>query len=113
MAPDRWIDPPRLPLVDPFDGVCEAELEPWQPDDSTLRECCNFGYARGLCPRFPAGAPADAVRFTVDGSGEVRYVFEKEYTPTGHGAAESASGRLAVQARAFTEAWSRRPRKEK
>ena len=44
----------------------------------TLRELCNFGYARLRCPQH-AAAPqteADAVRFH-DG----RYVLEKEYGP--------------------------------
>jgi hypothetical protein len=112
MAPERWIDPPRLPLVDPFDGVCEARAEPWPPDEATLKERCNFGYARGHCPRFPADAPWDAVRFTVRGEDQVRYVLEREYAPAGHGAVETLSGRMAAQAGAFAQAWRRRPRKE-
>ncbi|MBI4873492.1 MAG: hypothetical protein HY822_02535 [Acidobacteria bacterium] len=112
LAPESWIDPPRLPLVDPFEGLCEAATEAWTPDGETLRECCSFGYARGRCARFPANAPCDAVRFTAAGDGEIRYVLEKDCAPVGHGPREAATGRLAAQAEAFAGAWNRRPRKE-
>ena len=112
MAPGRWIDPPRLPLVDAHDGVCEAAAATWEPDLETLKECCNFGYARGRCAHFPAGASFDAVRFSMNGAGEVRYVLEKDYAPLEHGARQDLSGRLAAQADAFAVAWGRRPRKE-
>jgi len=112
LAPARWSNPPRLSLLDAFDGLCEAGADVQTPDDTTLKECCNTGYARGRCARFPADAPWDAVRFTATGAGGFRYVFEKDYAPAESGAVETASGRLAAQASAFVEAWKRRPRKE-
>ncbi len=113
MAPERWSDPPRLPLIDPCDGVCEAEASLWTPDEAALKQYCNTGYARGRCPRFPAAAPYDAVRFTAGEDGEVRYVFEKNYSPAGHGVTPADGGRLAAQAAVFANAWTRRPRKER
>jgi hypothetical protein len=112
LEPRRWIGPPRLPLVDPFDGVCEAMPQAWTPDETTLREYCSFGYARGRCARFPAEAPADAVRFTMGDGQEVLYVLERDYAPVAYGAVGGAAPRLAAQAAAFAAAWARRPRKE-
>ncbi|MEI9970944.1 MAG: hypothetical protein WDO73_02210 [Ignavibacteriota bacterium] len=52
-----------LPLGDAWDGVCRAHPEsPSNPDETTLQSCCNMGYARGCCPRFPAGDGPDAAR---------------------------------------------------
>ena len=92
MAPARWTNPPRLSLLDAFDGVCEAGTDAGAPDDETLKECCNTGYARGRCERFPADAPWDAVRFTATGAGGFRYVFEKDYAPAESGSVETATG---------------------
>jgi hypothetical protein len=113
MTAQRWSNPPRLPLVDPWYGVCEAENGPWTPGEETLKECCNAGYARGRCARFPAAAPHDAVRFTAGAGGEILYVLEKDYSPAGHGTVAGSDGRLAAQAAAFAQSWARRPRKER
>jgi len=87
-----------LPLGDAWDGVCHTNPEsPWQPDEITLLSRCNLGYARGCCPRFPAGEGPDAARFTIaaDGADSVRlyYVLERDHRPWAHGALEySRSG---------------------
>jgi hypothetical protein len=51
------------PLGDLYGGHCAADtsavIEP-----ETLRRYCNFGYARGCCPR-AASSEADAARFMV------------------------------------------------
>jgi hypothetical protein len=73
----------RAPLGGIYTGVCEAGPQPAVPQDDVI-ECCNFGYGRGECPRFPAGAFADAVRFTRYKS-ELIYVLEKDHTPVEHG----------------------------
>ncbi len=112
MAPERWRNPPRLPLVDVFEGVCETMAEAWTPDDATLKEYCSFGYARGRCARFPADSPFDAVRFTMRGENQVCYTLEREYAPVKHGGVDALSGRLAAQATVFAAGWRRRPKKE-
>jgi hypothetical protein len=59
------------------------------PDETELRAWCNFGYARGDCPCFPADAPADAVRFSIaqadDAVITVRYCLERDHRPVQHG----------------------------
>lgn len=112
MASAGWSHPPRLPLIEAFEGLCEAGPEPLRPEKAALKEYCNLGYARGRCARFPAHAPWDAVRFTAGASGEIRYILEKNYSPAETGPADAATGRLAAQAGAFGEAWKRRARKE-
>jgi len=82
-----------LPLGDAWDGVCGVNPEvPWQPDEVSLFSCCNMGYARGCCPRFPAGDGPDAARFTIaaDGPGMLRvyYVLERDHHPWAHGPLE-------------------------
>jgi len=112
---------PRLPLGEPYAGVCHAGPSgPFEPSEPVLREFCNRGYARGQCGHFPEGHPADAVRFSVtadDDHGRVRmvYIIEQyhaplEYGPLEYAGATSGIGNwvgkqpaepLASQARAF------------
>jgi hypothetical protein len=69
-----------------------------------LRDLCNTGYARGRCDRFPAGAFADAVRFSRTADGRLIYILEKDHAPVEHGemdAARDPREPLASQARAF------------
>jgi hypothetical protein len=87
-----------LPLGDEWAGLCRAEpAAPAQPDDASW---CNLGYARGACPRFPAGDGPDAVRFTVraadDAGLRLYYVVERDHHPFAHGPLEYslASGAL-------------------
>jgi hypothetical protein len=93
-----WAIPPRAPLGVLCSGECHATPTP-QPAD---HDRCNFGYARGLCTRFPADAPADAVRFASHADG-VLYVLERNHTPVEHGIVRFADGSrlLEAQARVF------------
>src|SRR5215831_20741697 len=55
-----------LPLGGFWAGVCGAEaLTDDKKRSSVLLDlrCCNLGYARGQCSRFPNDGEADAVRF--------------------------------------------------
>jgi hypothetical protein len=118
--PDGWIHPPRLPLGDPYQGLCEAQ--PGDPYESR-HELCNTGYARGRCDRFPAHSAADAVRFSVTGDQDdavtLVYILEKNHAPAEHGVlnysipeARLVSGPigeiLAAQAGAFLKSYLRR-----
>jgi hypothetical protein len=127
---------PTLPLGDWWQGACHAAAgEPVEPPAGG-DVCCNLGYARGHCARFPEGAGADAVRFTIaapesapEGGPErtqgatvsIYYVAERDHRPFAHGAlqysvAEAAlaglpdSPLLARQAEAYAESYLRRKR---
>ena len=80
-----WAIPPRAPLGVLCAGECHADGTPRLAD----HERCNFGYARGLCKRFPADAAVDAVRFMIlarDGDLiQLRYICERDHAPQGHG----------------------------
>ena len=113
-----------FPLGDCFAGACHAQPgNPLEPDHESLRRSCNFGYARGICPRFPHADCADAVRFTIsrdDASGiGIYYVMERDHHPYLHGplAYSQASGRfegpveigeLLPQAQAYLSSYLRR-----
>jgi hypothetical protein len=113
-----WIHAPRLPLGDPYRGVCQAcPEEPFEPPESA-NDLCNCGYARGRCDRFPPGSEADAVRFSIT-SLEVdlvrlTYVLERGHAPVEHGTLKYAIREsrlvdtparpiLEMQAKAFLE----------
>jgi hypothetical protein len=88
-----WAKPPRLPLGDPCRGSCRAVPgEAFIPGDDQQRELCNLGYARKRCRRFPTGAEADAVRFSIESDDgerlEIVYVLEKDWAPVRHGRVE-------------------------
>jgi hypothetical protein len=117
-----WTKPPRLPLGDPYYGLCRVDpMRDWSPDEPTLRELCNLGHAR-RCSRFPQGPGADAVRFSVvsDGESSLRlfYVREQDHSTLEHGdiecseAGEILSGpddaMLRGQARAYAASYLRR-----
>jgi hypothetical protein len=111
-----WIHAPRLPLGDPYRGVCHAiPAELFEPPESDQRELCNCGYARGKCGRIPLEAP-DAVRFSVvddsDGRLKITWVVEKDHMPLDFGIVECAEGSmagfnalLAAQADAFVRSY--------
>jgi hypothetical protein len=115
-----WIHAPRLPLGDPYRGICHAvEGEPFEPTESDQRDLCNCGYARGHCNRVP-GDSADAVRFSVanDKGGliKITWVIEKDHSPVEFGTLEYCEGKLldarsiggtllATQASAFIESY--------
>lgn len=83
-----------LPLGNRWTGLCRAVAgENCQPDEAQLYPLCHFGYARGVCDRFPANDPgADAVRFTIradDGRTlHLYYVLERDHHPLAHGPLE-------------------------
>jgi hypothetical protein len=92
-----WIQPPRLPLGGPYSGFCRAaDGDPFEPGESALRECCNIGYARGRCARFPVQAGVDALRFSIEADTdniiEIVFVREREWSPTGYGRAQWRTG---------------------
>jgi hypothetical protein len=89
-APLAYSTMPR-PLGDCWMGTCRAGLDPdAEPDMAVLDSLCNFGYARGRCPRFPEDDPGpDAVRFAITrvaaSSLELCYVQERDHHPFAHG----------------------------
>jgi hypothetical protein len=115
---------PRLPLGDPYTGLCRVDpMRDWRPDEATLRESCNLGYACGRCPRFPKQAGPDAIRFSVTGdqNGVLRifYVCEQNHSPLEHGTLEYSLGSAAFlkghsnpllqkQAQAYVDSYLRR-----
>ena len=125
----NWVHAPRLPLGDFYRGVCRSQAsESFDPPESSQRDLCNYGYARGRCERFPADSPGDAVRFSVitdegvgDEGGRLRlvYIVEKDHAPADHGTVESRTEQIqslslrendvmSGQARAFLESYLRR-----
>ena len=98
-----WPHPRRLPLGSGFVGICRAQArEEFRPSEFAMLDCCNLGYARGACPRFPADGAADAVRFAVAGDEPglivIQYVVEKDYLPHEHGTLEFDRNRGAFRA---------------
>jgi len=123
MDEKRWPAPPRLPLGDPYAGLCKARAQPHVPSESALRDLCNQGYARGSCGEFPRESDPDAIRFGIarDSGGIVRIVFvvESNHLPHEHGAVEYSreSGQFVQapaeeiprkQAQAYLESYLRR-----
>mgnify|MGYP005847659783 CR=1 FL=1 len=108
-----WVNPPRVSLVEPCDGVCSRTGA--RPAEEILRESCNAGYARGRCALISEDDP-DAVCFTISGGGEVlrqvRFILEREHAPVETGWAVDAppGSPLEAQAKAFLAAWRRRSR---
>jgi hypothetical protein len=91
----------------------------WEPGGDLLRECCNFGYARGRCDHFPAEERVDAIRLTAwereGGVLELQYVLEGNHEPLRHGrlsgeVGSDLPGALRSQAKAFINSYLRRRR---
>jgi hypothetical protein len=68
-----------------YDGLCRCrgEVRPVPPD---LRfRCCNHGYSRGVCDRFPLDEKRSAIRFHVsartDSGFDLLCIEECEYAP--------------------------------
>jgi hypothetical protein len=82
------------PLRNFWWGVCHAEpTQPFeQSDEHVLSECCNMGYARGKCTRFPEGPGPDTVRFAVVRDADrrilVNFAIEKDHLPYAQGVLE-------------------------
>ncbi len=86
-----WPHRDRLPLGDGFYGECTAPGgESKRPDDNTLRDACNLGYAR--CALLPAQRAYDAVRFTIARERgpviAIQYACELAHAPAAHGVLE-------------------------
>ena len=85
-------------LGDVYAGLCRRSGS--QPDDQTLHDRCNLGYARGSCSHFPEAGGPDSVRFCVSthhGAGiRILYSIECDHRPLSHGALE-----YSTQAGAF------------
>jgi len=117
---------PRLPLGDPYEGLCMADpMRSQRPEESVLRESCNLGYARGKCARFPGGAGPDAIRFSVTGDEngllKIFYVSEQNHKALQYGTLEYSvkEGKLLSaeinellhgQVQAYVESYLRRQR---
>lgn len=91
--PDRRLDgdwpfPQRLPLGAGWSGTCSASQAQERPNDEELKTACNMGYASS-CTRLPQERQADAVRFSKgderDGLVHIRFAYERDYLPAGHG----------------------------
>jgi hypothetical protein len=96
-----WPHPSRLPLGHGFAGRCRSRpAEEFLPGQERLRDCCNLGYARPQCDRFPADSLADAVRFALsadeDGLVTIHYVVEKSHHPFEHGSFRYDAARHAI-----------------
>ena len=92
-----------LPLGDFWSGVCRAAAGThFEPDEHLLSECCNMGYARGKCARFPPDPGADAVRFAIARDANqmilVSFAIEKNHHPHSQGSLEFSreAGALTV-----------------
>ncbi len=119
-----WGKRSRLPLGDLFAGCCRADPPAeFRPEEDVLRDCCNLGYARRHCGRFPPGDGPDAARFAVsgdqDGIVRIYYALERDHRPWAHGPLEydrrrralvapPSSDALRRQAEAFVESYLRR-----
>jgi hypothetical protein len=84
-----WPFPQRLPLAAGWSGTCTAVPgSEVRPNEHELTTSCNMGYAR-QCARLPQQRPADAVRFAKgeehDGLIHIRFAYERDYLPAGHG----------------------------
>ena len=118
----------RLPLAsgslgDLYAGRCRADASgTHQPDERTVADRCNLGYARGFCPKFPTGDGPDTVRFCVsrreDSTLRVLYAMERDHWPYSSGSLDysTASGAflgappeaLARLAQAYVRSYLRR-----
>jgi hypothetical protein len=103
------------PLGDLYGGCCAADRSAViEPD--TLRRCCNFGYARGCCPR-AASSDADATRFMVRAAHgsivDISWAVERNHHPVAVGRMEietilePGDDLLARQAHACARAYMR------
>ena len=109
-----------MPLGDPHLGICTLQGAP--APDTSLRTCCNTGYARGTCPQFADHDAPDAVRFGIlrreAGVATVRYVRERNHHPFDDGTLElreagpagdsAGDSLLELQARAYLSSYLRR-----
>jgi hypothetical protein len=74
-----------LPLIDEFDGVCRAAMEPLPVPQASRMRLCNHGNVRGQCAQFPADEKRTSIRFDVlrrsASNLDLLYVEESLYMP--------------------------------
>lgn len=74
----------RLPLLAEYDGRCHAGGIEATPAEA-VRICCNQGYSRGICDRYPAGERRSALRYHLNGRTastlRVLCIEEENYAP--------------------------------
>ena len=113
----------RIPLIEEYDGLCHATDQPSDvPADMRFR-CCNHGYARQTCPRFPLHESRSSFRFDLaaraEGELKVLCIEESSHAPTAWQVMryERSSGVInsdsndpcqRAQARAFCQSFLRR-----
>jgi hypothetical protein len=79
----------RLPLIDEYDGLCRAGERVENASESVRFACCNHGYSKAACGRFPRAEQPSAFRYTVlrESADELQIlcIEEREHIPTWHG----------------------------
>jgi hypothetical protein len=75
----------RFPLIDAFLGDCHATEFPSPAPDEMLIPCCNHGYSRAECPKFPVADNRSALRYSVVRRSpdflDLVIIVERGYTP--------------------------------
>ncbi len=75
----------RLPLLDEYDGVCRAGDDALAAPQELRLRCCNQGYSRGICQRYPAQKPHSGMRYSVirrsENALDVLCIEEQDYIP--------------------------------
>jgi hypothetical protein len=88
--PGERLPGPSGSLGDLYDGSCRRAGR--QPDQHTVADRCNLGYARGHCEHFPTHEGPDAVRFIVSKRDQaairILYTIERNHRPLSNGALE-------------------------
>jgi hypothetical protein len=76
----------RMPLIDEYDGLCHARAQVEQAPENVRFRCCNHGYSRTECTRFPQTESSSALRYSVvRETGELLQVLcieERDHVPT-------------------------------
>jgi hypothetical protein len=79
----------RLPLIAEYDGLCHAGEHAEDAPESVRFACCNHGYSKKACARFPQAEALSAFRYTVlREDSDALYVLcveEREHIPTSRG----------------------------
>lgn len=55
----------RLPLIDEYEGLCHARVEPVAAPAALRFQSCNHGYSRGCCEFFPLDDTRSCLRYSV------------------------------------------------
>ena len=75
----------RLPLIDEYEGWCHAGSGPIEAPAELRFRCCNHGYSKGCCERFPSGDARSSLRYNVvkvvENTLELVCIEEQNYAP--------------------------------